>query len=558
MNVINDLVLYTLTEEENKEFERKVNLLEDFCKTFNKKFYFRNIVDSFTQKEILSSNMSNSNICSLCDLPRPVLKRIETISYDINRYLKQAVEVGIFEESKLTNLRSDVLDASTDKLYVEPSQFFNMFGRGQDTLNDILNKDKTHLFDSGSILAMIDNTVANYEYDEDFAEKVLTAYPNYTGFILSIVNENISKERKLSILKKSFRQKDFNSYIETFGAKLKNYDDLDLFIDTVILNNNRIKNKDSNLWNAFKRVFIGKKGRESRYPSVLLNKDAFFNKYSKILTADKLVNLVQDMYVDYYLRNNLESLIKDMYSSLSLDEKLDYAIKCKYFDTLFSNDLVRLFNENNNSKTRNRLINYYKTHRNSRASLADMAEAFGGNFVEYLNDNFVDSEYDVSFLNIETYIAFDKIKFYNLLSDDIFNRIVFYKNHQSSSLFIENRCDYNSKEKINRIKQTIEYFLENGSPSKQETIYKKFFSVFEDEDTFSNLTCLFSDVISKKRQDIISSFSGGWYTKTDPIQYMLETVSWFENIFIKKYPSKTDVIASFNDLRIGIDLLMNI
>ena len=491
MNVINDLVLYTLTEEENKEFERKVNLLEDFCKTFNKRFYFRNIIEAFTVKEILSSNIGESKLCTMCDLPRSVLQRVKVVSYDVNKYLAKAVENGIFDESKLKNLRSDILDCSKDSLCIEESEFFNMFGRGQDTLNDILNKDKTHLFNSSRIQDMIDNVVSNYDYDEDFADKVLKAYPDYTGFILAIINDNITKDRKLAILKKSFRQKDFNAYIEMFGAKLKNYDDLDLFIETVITNNNRIKNKDNNLWNVFKRVFIGKKGRNSSYPSTNMNKDAFFKKYSQILTPDKLIDFVEEMYTDYYLRNNLEALIRDLYKDRSLDDKISYAIQCGYFSVLFSNDLSKLFIENDNPKTRNLLINYYNSRRNNKSNLGEMADTFGVNFVDYINANFTGDEYDISFLDIDTHINSDRMKYYVRLSDELFSKINFYKKNRASSLFIEDRCDYGSKDRTSRVMSSLAYLLGHSNDAKRETIYSKIFNVFFIPTSFLIINILF-------------------------------------------------------------------
>ena len=558
MNVINDLVLYNLTEEENTEFQRKVNLLDDFTRTFNKRFYFRNVSDTFTMKEILSAEMSDSKLVSLCDAPRSVLKRVEVISYDINKYLKNAVDAGIFEDIKLKNLRGDILDSSKESLCIDAHQFFNMFGRGQDTLTDILNKDKTHLFESQQVISMIDNTVANYDYDESFVEKVMMAYPAYKGFVLSIVNENITKDRKIAILKKSFRQKDFNMYIEMFGAKLKDFNDLDLFIETVITNNNRIKNKESNLWNVFKRVFLGKKGRDSHYPDTGVNKKAFFDKYSKLLPAEVTIDFVNDMYCDYYIRRNLENFIKDMYNTEHIDSKLEYAIKCDKFSVLFSENLKNLFETNNNPKTRNLLINYYKVRRNCRASLGEMADHFGDGFTDYINKNFSSDSYDVSFLDIDTNVSNDRIAHYVLLTDELFNRITFYKKNPISSLFIEERCDYGSKDRVLRVKNCLDSLMKYSSETKREIIYNKIFSVFENEDVFADLVCLFSDVISKKRRDIVERFSGNWYQKLDPVQFMQEICDWIKNIFSTYYSDKVEIITAFDDLKTNVDLLMNI
>jgi hypothetical protein len=164
----------------------------------------------------------------------------------------------------------------------------------------------------------------------------------------------------------------------------------------------------------------------------------------------------------------------------------------------------------------------------------------------------------VSFLNIDTHVSIDRVVHYTLLTDDLFNRISFYKKNPISSLFIEEKCDYGSRDRALRTRTVMDKLVKTASESKRRIIYDKVFSVFENDDTFADLICLFSDVISKKRKDIVERFSGNWYQSFNPISYLQDTCDWIKDIFEEFYSDKTNIITAFDDLKTNVDLLMNI
>ena len=109
-----------------------------------------------------------------------------------------------------------------------------------------------------------ENFLSNYfknpsEYNE-FVERELSIYTpdgtnDYLGLLheiatedfekwpILITNQNISKEEKINILKKTYKQKDLSKYISYF-KEVNDLEVIDILIETVVFQNNRVREKN--------------------------------------------------------------------------------------------------------------------------------------------------------------------------------------------------------------------------------------------------------------------------------------------------------------------------
>lgn len=142
---------------------------------------------------------------------------------------------------------------------------------------------------SSSALGLFDTVITSSSHVIDYLDK----FPkNYTNLPLIILNENISEEDRIRILKKKFIQKDMHQYISIMRDKLKSFKALDSFIEATVVQNARVKEKDAAIENVLLRFFVGTQN-EGRIKYERLLKisglDEFYEKYNKkYLTAHEL------------------------------------------------------------------------------------------------------------------------------------------------------------------------------------------------------------------------------------------------------------------------------
>jgi hypothetical protein len=148
----------------------------------------------------------------------------------------------------------------------------------------------------------------------------------YNNWPIVIINGKLGQSQKIEMIKATFRQKDVNKYTEYIRSNMTDLDDLDSFIEATIMQNNRITEKDRNVVDIIKRIFVGVRGKNySVDMSKFSNKDKFFDKYRKYFVNPNLINQMAEDESSYYSRRNSVNFLSAMFAKLSFAEKLDIA-----------------------------------------------------------------------------------------------------------------------------------------------------------------------------------------------------------------------------------------
>ena len=552
---------YNLTEEEKEVFNRKISAYTEFINVFGDRYIsFRTVAQSFTKKEILSEDMNK--IATTIRAPENVIDRIQYVTYNVGRYINEARELGIITEEKMSALLDRILNESKTVLEgVNEYTFWELFGRGKDIFYKIINNKKTHLFEQKNIINMIDNTIANDDFDDSFVEKVLECFPDYNGFILTLTNPNVPYEKKYNTLKKSFKQKYFNDYVYQLSKNMTDLNDLDTFIDITITNNNRIKEKNKNIWNVLRRIFIGTKLTSVSYNSSLKNKKDFFEKYSKIITPTVLAEYTADMYSDYHINNNMSAFIADMYGSLNLNDKLDLCISNDYlFRSLLSESTKKMFEQNTDVSIRNKIIKLNKKREGTRG-LSGLVNIYSTSIIEHLNNHYDENIISDDIISVTSNDDDLSAKYYNMLSDDIFDKhVCLCRESLANTIFIiSDMSCYGAEKYTTKVKLFLDELLRISNHKKRESIYNKIFKRFESDDFSSNLMLFGSDIISEKNRMVRSNYGGTYFSSACDVKTLFKkNLEWFKAELETYFSDKTTAINNLEEILVSYDLLANI
>lgn len=148
----------------------------------------------------------------------------------------------------------------------------------------------------------------------------------YNNWPIVIINGKLGQSQKIEMIKSTFRQKDVNKYTEYIRSNMTDLDDLDSFIEATIMQNNRITEKDRNIVDIIKRIFVGVRGKNySVEMAKFSNKDKFFDKYRKYFTSSSLINQMAEDESSYYSRRNSVNFLAAMFAKVTFVEKLNIA-----------------------------------------------------------------------------------------------------------------------------------------------------------------------------------------------------------------------------------------
>lgn len=337
--------------------------------------------------------------------------------------------------------------------------------------------------------------------------------------------------------------------------------DLDTFIDITITNNNRIREKTKNIWNVFRRIFIGTKLTSVSYNSNMKNKKEFFEKYSKIITPSVLADLTEDMYTDYHINNNMSSFISDMYDDLSINDKLDLCISNDYmYRSLLPDSARNMFIKYTDDGIRNKIIKL-TTRRDGAKGLTGLVNIYSTTVIDHLNSNYDESIISDEMISVTSSDDDLTAKYFNALSDDLFEKHVnMYKDAFIDTVFMVSYMNcYGAEKMTNKAKLFLEALLKIANHNKRETIYKKIFSRMESDDFTSNLLTFGSEVIADKNQIIKYNYGKTYFNNGCDTKLLLkENTEWFKGLLETYYPDKTDVINNLEEFLVSYDLLANI
>jgi hypothetical protein len=146
----------------------------------------------------------------------------------------------------------------------------------------------------------------------------------YSNWPIVIINGKLGQSQKIEMIKATFRQKDVNKYTEYIRTNMTDLDDLDSFIEATIIQNNRVTEKDRNVVDIIKRIFVGVRGKNySVDMNKFSNKDKFFDKYRKYFMNPGLINSMAEDESSYYSRRNSSAFLSALFAKLSFSEKLN-------------------------------------------------------------------------------------------------------------------------------------------------------------------------------------------------------------------------------------------
>jgi hypothetical protein len=149
----------------------------------------------------------------------------------------------------------------------------------------------------------------------------------YNNWPIVIINKNLTQDQKIEIIKSTYRQKDMAKYTDYIRSNIVDMTDLDSFIEATIIQNNRMTEKDKNVIDVIKRIFVGVRGKNYGVDlKKFQNKDSFFDKYRKYFRENK--GVIEQMAEDessYYSRNNSVKFLGEMFAKVPFAEKLEIA-----------------------------------------------------------------------------------------------------------------------------------------------------------------------------------------------------------------------------------------
>lgn len=185
----------------------------------------------------------------------------------------------------------------------------------------------------GDFSSYIDGILSNgvFENPETMIKMISEQIPEYCNYPLLIMNQNLTKEAKIKAIKLTYRQKDFPKYKSYIREKITNLNDLDVFIEATITQNNRVREKEANIQKLFKDIFVsGDYSLRRRFSSTnsFQGVKEFTEKYRKYFMDPKFVHqfyreAVSGFSTNESVRNTqYESFIQLMFMDATTEEVL--------------------------------------------------------------------------------------------------------------------------------------------------------------------------------------------------------------------------------------------
>ena len=177
----------------------------------------------------------------------------------------------------------------------------------------------------------------------------------YNSFGAVITNNKLSREDRVSAIKKVYTQKDSANVINVIRSSFTNFDVIDDFITATILDNNRIKNKSSSIQNFMAKMFIEPKSGRSFGMNNELQSLPGFTEFAKKYAGyigDELMNIydTENPYGRNYTRN-LKALqfVSEMISvGLTFDEQMAFCEKYSWINRPYCTHSVEIMGRTSN------------------------------------------------------------------------------------------------------------------------------------------------------------------------------------------------------------------
>lgn len=354
---------FVLTKDESDSLSKKIKLFNDFMEVFDGSVSVSAAVaKSFTFREILSDE----------GLDFLISKLLKKRGIQISHFVLSKTLDGLDKDFSFTDVvcrlieKNEILGSSNNSAYfryVESSAELLRKLIGDKSTNGGVDLEELFikLCDSGAIKYISTSCQIIKNILEELLSKkeiknplkliqyIENNYSSFNEYPLILMNPSIEKSVKQTVLKKKYRQKDLPAYIKLF-QEANDLSIIDDFIESTIISNNRVKEKDQGIVNLFKYIFFSKE-RHINF-SKFINAQSFGEKYKKYLLDREFIKKMYSslMFVGYTRRVNAKEFMKMMFNGCTPAEILDITINfSKYLDSkdLLSGAITNELDKNN-------------------------------------------------------------------------------------------------------------------------------------------------------------------------------------------------------------------
>jgi len=565
-----------------KTLKQKIELIKDVQKTFSNQSVSidsSHIVKTLTIDEILSDEFENELLLILDSYEKNAATRFIKFLED---YSTRNTFRDILDEDKEKIIDKYIrLANSDDSISINTRSMALLNGKEDYFVSSVLKSKSFKVFmNSDDIHRLLDNTMVNSD-----SETIMSLFEHlskinfeYTNYPLVILNKNLDQEQKISIIKQTYKQKDLNKYTIFMKEKLVDLNDLDSFIEAIIIRNNRVKEKSKSIIDLLRRLFVGIKGNNSSVDfSKYKNAEDFFEKYRLYFTKNVIENLTSEN--SYYINRNTIKFLSQLFKSSTFEEKIKVSmINNEVGDHLFSeskeipSDVIGIPEKEE----------AYLEYIVKRNSIYVLIENFGlEKAAEFVNKYSSLIKHISKKFNLDGKVSYydddnapKALEFFKLLSDDVFSHPDFDVSHPQSNgkkiykffgLEENERNRYDAFRNFSAfnvlIKNIFDVFSSKYySKSLKERLYNTYLNVYEDEDFVNSellekLTVVFSnkDAILSLKNKTDQSFKNDYEVFQKVL--FVSVLKFFENFYPEKYETvKNNFQRLENNLRIIVNI----
>ena len=571
------------------DYTSKINLLKDFKEVFGevvsiksyelfKMFTIEEILDDRFENEVLVHLFSNK-YGGITDLFQDynAYRRLmengltdETTLLLINKIFK-LVENGKISKNTLPRMRiiteNDVLvfekiinEGYNDMMFIlpVPDSAYSEYGTGEN-MKDFLIKTLDKFLVTCADFELIEKT-----YD------IIKAYTsiNYVNFPLVIMNPFLADEQKISVIKKTYIQKDITKYMTFIKNNITDLKDLDAFIEATVTQNNRVKEKTARTLDVIRRVFFGMRGDYGN-----LNIDRYENfsiiekKYKKLFTH-KIIKEVYDQSSDYHVKENIIVFLYKLFENDSFIDNLGRATVLPKYGNYLIRDIRSTFETKVKGVSDDLEIAFFKyvVEKNSASSMIQSFPEIYTYFEKYpeIFMNKVSKELcyfrEMSRWYIESTCK-ETLRFYRKMPKVILKDISLAETMIVNNLFLGKTNSYYSegpKETLEKLGYLLEDMdaLIDANPYMKEFIIEKMLMPYADLDEINSVILQGSSDILRDRDAItdLKTFTKK-HTEYDAIEAYIKI---FTDLAEKLCPEQESIVENLNKLKRDLQILISI
>jgi hypothetical protein len=566
-----------------KTLKQKIELIKDVQNTFGShsiRIDSSYITKTLTIDEVLSDEFENELLLVLDSYEKVAAVRFIKFfeEYSTRNTFK---DISENDREKIIDKYIRLANVDDNSISINTKSMALLNGKEDYFISSILKSKSFRVFmNSGDTNRLLDNTMVNSDSATIMSlfEHLTKINFEYTNYPLVILNKNLDQEQKISIIKQTYKQKDLNKYTIFMKEKLVDLNDLDSFIEAIIIRNNRVKEKSNSIIDLLRRLFIGIRGNNGSVDfSKYENSKAFFEKYRVYFTKSVIENLTSDN--SYYISRNASKFLSRLFNSATFEEKIKVSmISSDVGDYLFS-ESKEIPSDVINIPEKEEAYLEYIVKRNSFSVLIDN---FGlEKTAEFVNKYSSLIKHISKKFNIDgrsNYYDDDNVnkalEFFKLLSDDVFKHPDFDVSHPQSNgketyKFFGLEKSERNRYDISRNFVAFNILVRNiygifsstdYSNSLKERLFDTYLSAYEDEDFVNSellqkLTGVFSEkeIINSIKNKSDESIKND-YEIFQKILFV-SVLKFFEKFYPERYETVKD---NFQRLENNLRIIVNI